>query len=67
MLFVRCLADFFELSVEFEGDGVLLRIPPTADENSVNDVAPNIIELGADGKVKRENYGLRDEEEDSVL
>src|ERR1017187_2984248 len=25
MLFVRCLADFFELSVEFEGDGVLDR------------------------------------------
>lgn len=34
MAFVRCLADFFELSVEFEGESVRLSIPPTANENS---------------------------------
>jgi hypothetical protein len=32
ILFVRCIADFFELTVDFEGDGVRLSIPPKADE-----------------------------------
>jgi len=34
ILFVRCIADFFELTVDIEGDGVRLSIPPTADEKS---------------------------------
>jgi hypothetical protein len=61
MKFVRCLADFFELTVEFEGDSVRLSVPPSI-ETDLAAVPPNIIELGADGKVKPVNYELADDD-----
>ena len=70
MLFVRCLADFFELSVEFEGDGVRLSIPPPVAVNDwKNEPVPNVIEMQPDGSSRPVNYELKetDEEGDSVL
>jgi hypothetical protein len=70
MTFIRALADLFGLTAEWEGEGTRLSIPPPPDEDAdVNDVAPNVIEMEADGNVKPVNYELRDEAEEdySVL
>lgn len=37
MMFVRCLADFFQLKVDFEGDSIRLSIPPSVDANRNSD------------------------------
>lgn len=43
MAFLRCLADFFELTVDVDGDGVRLSVPPPIDEEcSVSKVAPTL-------------------------
>jgi hypothetical protein len=34
MTFLRCLADFFELTVDVDGDSVRLSVPPPIDEES---------------------------------
>jgi hypothetical protein len=70
MTFIRALADLFGLTAEWEGEATRLSIPPPPDEDSdANDVAPNVIQMEADGNVKPVNYELRDEaeEDDSVL
>jgi hypothetical protein len=41
MMFVRCLADFFELKVDFEGDSILLSIPTSVTENKNLDEEAN--------------------------
>jgi hypothetical protein len=40
------------LYVEWEGEGALLSIPPPIDEGNFTDLAPNIIEMDANGRVK---------------
>jgi hypothetical protein len=58
------------LSVAFIDHSVWLRIPQPGDENSdVNDVAPNVTQVAADGTVTPVDYEAMDieAEEDSPL
>ena len=68
MDFLNCLADFFELKVDLEGDCVRLSIPPQFDYDNPNaNLMPNVIEILSDGRPHPVNYELRNEEEDSVF
>jgi predicted nucleic acid-binding protein len=72
MIFIRVLADLFQLTVDWEGrvDSVRLSIPAPVDEDSPeNYLVPNTIEMQPDGTLKPVNYELKEteEEEGSVL
>ena len=64
MTFIRVLADLFQLTVDCDGgfDSVRLSIPPPLDENAPSSCrVPNVMEIGADGKPRPVNYGLKNE------
>jgi hypothetical protein len=66
MLFVRCIADFFELSVDLDVDCVLLRIPPTdGEESSVTAAMPDAIEMQPDCRPRPVDCELKNEGEAS--
>ena len=71
MIFIRVLADLFQLTVDWEGgvDSVRLSIPPPPDENEPSScLVPNVMEIGTNGVPKPVNYELKDENgEDSPL
>jgi hypothetical protein len=63
MIFIRVLADLFQLSVDWEGgvDSVRVSIPPPVDENDRHSChVPNVMEIGVDGKPKPVNYELKE-------
>ena len=65
MRFVKVLADLFGLTVEWEGEGVRLSIPPPVDEdNPENYVVPPVIEVQDDGTIRPFNYELKEAEEE---
>ena len=68
MEFVKVLADLFGLTVEWEGEGVRLSIPPSVDEDNPADcVVPPVIEVQDDGTIRPVNYELKDEGEEAFL
>ena len=68
MTYVKVLADIFGLTVEWEGEGVRLTIPPPVEEDDWMKDAPDIFELGANGKAKPVDYELKEvEEEESTF
>jgi hypothetical protein len=65
MNFIKVLADKFGLCVEWEGEGVRLRIPPPIDaDNPADCVVPPIIEVQDDGTIRPFNYELKEAEEE---
>jgi len=68
MEFVKVLADLFGLTVEWEGEGVRLNIPPPVDEDNPADcVVPPVIEVQDDGTPKPIDYELKVEDEEAFL
>jgi hypothetical protein len=68
MNFVKVLADLFGLTVDWEGEGVRLTIPPPVEEDDWMKNAPDIFELGPDGEAKPVDYELvQGEEEESAF
>jgi hypothetical protein len=64
LVFIRVLADLFQLTVDWEdrADSVRVSIPPPVDENDLTSCrVPNVMEIGADGEPKPVDYELKDE------
>ena len=65
MIFIRVLADLFQLTVDWEGgvDSVRLSIPKAVDENDPGIYAvPPTLSVQDDGTIKPVNYELKDDD-----
>jgi hypothetical protein len=59
--FINCLADFLELRVDVDGNGVRLRIPRQFDDDNPDTyLTPNVFDMQPDGTPRPVGYELRD-------